>query len=74
MKLIIDEREFDMYHIDTDSFIVHEKKTPKPEDDLRSVLTYKDGWNDPDSDTIARTYKSIKMNGKYYALICSKKN
>lgn len=68
MKLSIDNHgDYELIEINNDSFIVNEKKL-LDDTSLVGILLHKDGWNDPNLDSINRTFKAIKMNGKFYAL------
>lgn len=62
-KLIFEGKEYEIIYMDADSFILEEEKTTPP-----MILTaHKPEWDDPDSKTIQRKYKGIKIGSKNFA-------
>lgn len=63
MKIIDDKgNEFNLLEAESSSFILEERKDIP----ALTLTPYKEGWNDPSSSFIQRTYKSIKIGDKYY--------
>lgn len=63
MRLINNDGiEYELIEISDPNFLIEEKKAIP----AMTLTPSKEGWNDPNSDTIQRRYKGIKIGDKYY--------